>query len=59
MEGIADITPEILHECYNSYYNLYNMVMTAVGGVDSAEVHAIVDEKIKPSEKIDTRVIFS
>ncbi len=58
VEGIADITPEILYECYNSYYNLHNMVMTVVGGVDPAEVLAIVDEKIKPSEKIDTRVIF-
>lgn len=58
VESISEITPEILYECYNSYYNLHNMVMTVVGGVDPAEVLSIVDEKIKPSETIDTRVIF-
>lgn len=58
VESIAEITPEILYECYNSYYNLHNMVMTVVGGVDPAEVLKIVDEKIKPSEKVDTKVIF-
>ena len=27
VETIAEITPEILYECYNSYYNLNNMVL--------------------------------
>lgn len=58
VESIAEITPEILYECYNSYYNLHNMVMTVVGGVDPQEVRSIVDEKIRPSEKIDTQVLF-
>ena len=54
VETIAEITPEILYECYNSYYNLNNMVLTVVGGVDPQEVLSIVDEKIKPSDAVET-----
>lgn len=58
VESIAEITPEILYECYNSYYNLHNMVLTVVGGVDPDEVLRIVDEKIRPSAPVETKVIF-
>ena len=58
VETIAEITPEILYECYNSYYNLNNMVLTVVGGVDPQEVLSIVDEKIKPSDAVDTKLIL-
>ncbi len=58
VETIAKITPEILYECYNSYYNLHNMVMTVVGGVTPEEVLKVADEKLRPSEKTDAQVIF-
>ncbi len=58
VETIAQITPEILYECYNSYYNLNNMVLTVVGGADPDQVLKIVDERIKPSEKVDTKLII-
>lgn len=58
VETIAKITPEILYECYNSYYNLHNMVLTVVGGADPQEVLRIVDEKIKPSAEVDTKLLF-
>ena len=58
VETIAEITPEILYECYNSYYNLNNMVLTVVGGVDPQEVLDIVNKRIKPSDAVDTRLIL-
>ena len=58
VETIAEITPEILYECYNSYYNLNNMVLTVVGAADPAEVLSIVDEKIKPSADVQTSLIL-
>ena len=53
VETIAKITPAILYECYNSYYNLNNMVLA-----DPDEVLRIADEKIKLNEKVETSVIF-
>lgn len=58
VESIAKITPEILYECYNSYYNLNNMVLAVVGATDPYEVLKIADEKLKPDKEVDTRVIF-
>ncbi len=58
VETIAEITPEILYECYNSYYNLHNMVLTVVGGVDPAEVLSIVDANIKPSKAVETSLLL-
>ena len=52
------INPEILYECYNSYYNLNNMVLAVVGAADPYEVLRIADEKLKPSETVDTKVVF-
>ena len=58
VETIAEITPEVLYECYNSYYNLHNMVLTVVGGVDPQEVIDIVDRNIKPSVPVNTSIIL-
>ncbi len=58
VETIANITPEILYECYNSYYNLHNMVLTVVGGADMDEVIKIVDENIKSGKPVDTKIIL-
>lgn len=58
VETIAKITPEVLYECYNSYYNLHNMVMTVVGGADPDEVLKIVESTIKPSAAVDTELII-
>lgn len=58
VESIAEITPEILYECYNSYYNLHNMVLTVVGCADPEEVLNIVEKNIKPSAPVDTKLIL-
>ena len=58
VETIAEITPEILYECYNAYYNLNNMVMVITGNVSPYEVLEIADSKLKDNPDIDTESIF-
>lgn len=58
VDTIANITPETLYECYNSYYNLNNMVMCIAGNVTPEQVLEIADRKLKPSGKLDTKSIF-
>ena len=58
VDTIAEIKPGILYECYNSYYNLHNMVLTVVGGADPDEVLKIVESTIKPSAPVETELII-
>ena len=58
VETIAEITPEILYECYNSYYNLNNMVMCIAGNVSPDEVLEIADRKLKDNSPFNTESIF-
>ena len=58
VESIAQITPEILYECYNSYYNLNNMVMCVAGNVTPEEVIEVADSKLKPNTPVKTESIF-
>ena len=36
VESIAKITPELLYRCYNTFYNLGNMVL-ALAGISSGQ----------------------
>ena len=58
VETIAEITPEILYECYHSYYNLHNMVLCVAGKADPAAVEAMADRLLKPNEEVQTVSIF-
>ena len=58
VESIARITPDILYDCYNSYYNLHNMVLCVAGNVSPEEVLAIADRKLKVSGAFDTKTLF-
>ncbi len=58
VETIAKITPDILYDCYNSYYNLHNMVMTIVGNASPDEVMSIVDSKIRADKPVETSIIL-
>ena len=40
VESISHITPELLYECYESFYNPHNMVLTVAG---SFEVQTVLD----------------
>ncbi len=58
VDSIAEITPEILYECYNSYYNLHNMILCIAGDVDPEEVLAVADKKLKPAVSVKTESVF-
>lgn len=49
VESIAQITPEILYRCYNTFYNLHNMALCICGDVTPEQVKAVADEVLKPA----------
>lgn len=49
VESIAQITPELLYGCYESFYNLQNMVLSVSGNVTCEQVEAVADRLLKPA----------
>ncbi len=47
VESIAEITPEILYKCYNTFYDLSNMVLCVVGDFDEEKVLSIIENNVK------------
>lgn len=58
VESIAQITPELLYRCYNTFYNLGNMVLSLAGKFNVEQVLEICDRCLKPSNPIDVRRVF-
>ncbi len=56
VESIAEIDAELLYKCYNTFYNLHNMVLVVAGNVKTEEVLEIADRLLKPCEnhKLET-----
>ena len=52
VESIADIDADLLYRCYNTFYNLNNMVLILAGNFNEVEALAIADKVLKPAEKI-------
>lgn len=46
VDSIAQISADMLYDCYNKYYNLSNMVLCCVGNTTVEEVLSVVDEQI-------------
>ncbi len=59
VESISHITPKILNTCYDTFYNLSNMVLCIAGDVDADEVVSVMDESImpKPSSNIKRKAV--
>lgn len=51
VESIAEITAEKLYECYNSFYNLNNMVLCVAGNATVEQVLSVADRMLKPNKK--------
>ncbi len=51
VESIADITAEKLYECYNSFYNLHNMVLCIAGNTTVEQVLSVADKMLKPAKE--------
>jgi len=47
VESISEITPEILYDCYNTFYNPGNMVLCVSGKVTPEQVEKICDKVLK------------
>lgn len=58
VESIAKITPELLYDCYHTFYNLHNMVLSIAGNVDEEKVIEICDRLLKPAEDIKLECKF-
>ncbi len=58
VESIAEITAEKLYECYNSFYNLNNMVLCIAGNASVEQVLSVADKMLKPADEIKIENIF-
>lgn len=58
VESINDITPELLYKCYNTFYNLNNMVLSIAGNIEDEEVLKICNECLKPCEDPELETFF-
>ncbi len=54
VESIAEITDKTLYDCYNTFYNLNNMVLAVAGKTTVNEVMEIADRLLKPSDEMKT-----
>ncbi|MCR5457637.1 MAG: insulinase family protein [Clostridiales bacterium] len=57
VESIAQITPELLYKCYNTFYNLSNMRLCVSADTTMEEILGVCDEVLKdqPEKKIIRR----
>ncbi len=58
VESIAKIDAELLYKCYNTFYNLHNMVLVIAGNVKTADVLEVADELLKSCENIELETVF-
>lgn len=49
-ESIAKINKELLYRCYDTFYNLNNMILSIAGSFDTEKVLEICDKCLKPSK---------
>lgn len=58
VESIAEITPQYLYTCYNTYYNLNNMVLCVCGNTTVDTVLSIADKMLKKCDEHTITNIF-
>lgn len=56
VESIAQITAETLYRCYNTFYNLNNMVLCVCGDVTPEQVEAVADKVLGTSPAPDPKI---
>ena len=50
VESISHITDELLYKCYNTFYNLSNMMIFVTGDFDPEEIEKCIEKGIKNSK---------
>ncbi|MDO5560826.1 MAG: pitrilysin family protein [Oscillospiraceae bacterium] len=58
VESIAQIDADLLYKCYNTFYNLNNMVLVVAGNVKADEVIQIADRRLKKAQDVQLEVTF-
>ncbi|MCL2772933.1 MAG: insulinase family protein [Oscillospiraceae bacterium] len=53
VESISKITADILYKCYNTFYNLNNMVLCITGNISPDQVKNAADKILKNAGQID------
>lgn len=56
IESIAQIDKDLLYRCYNTFYNLNNMVVCIAGNFDEESAAKLIEENLKDCEKIEVTV---
>lgn len=49
-KSIREITPELLYDCYNTFYNLSNMALVVSGSVSPEQVASVMDKTLSTSK---------
>jgi predicted Zn-dependent peptidase len=57
VESIAKIDAPLLYKCYETFYNLNNMVLCIAGNIKLDEVLKVADECLKPSKDVKVESI--
>lgn len=52
VESISEISADLLYRCYNTFYNLNNMVLVVAGNFDEKDVMELADEILTKGEDI-------
>ena len=58
VESIAQITDQLLYDCYNTFYNLNNMCLAVVGNVTAEQVLAVCDRMLKKAQPLEIERSF-
>ncbi len=58
VDSIKKIDADLLYRCYNTFYNLNNMVLVIAGNVKADEVLEIADRKLRSCEDIKLETSF-
>ncbi|MGN0575522.1 MAG: EF-P 5-aminopentanol modification-associated protein YfmH [Ruminococcus sp.] len=58
IESIAQIDADLLYKCYNTFYNLNNMVLAIAGNISADEVLEICDQCLNPCEDKGLESVF-
>ncbi len=58
VDSIAKIDAQLLYKCYNTFYNLHNMVLCVCGDVTVDEVLEVADAQLKEADECEIERIF-
>jgi predicted Zn-dependent peptidase len=58
IESISRIDAPLLYKCYDTFYNLNNMVLSIAGNIDADTVLEICDKHLRPCEDKGLETVF-